>query len=160
MRSVVVAIVVALSALVVPAAASAATDTVAGTEIAFTSTRATFVGRANGDIPGYWRATVDHTPLSPNATITGGSFTLLTTSLQTIVGTFDNGGAVVRTNPGLGCTNQTYNVSDTLSNVGVGGPGTGTGSFFVVLTHKRTFVPFIGCVTYAGTVAGTLTLSP
>lgn len=159
MRSLITLVAVG-AALAVPAVAAAATDTVAGSEVAFTSTQAKFVGKANGDIPGYWKAVVDHTPLSPDATITGGSFTLLTTSLQTIVGTFDNGGTVTRTNPGLGCTNQTFYVSDTLSNVGVGGPGAGNGSFSVVLTHKRTFVPFLGCITYAGTVAGTLTLSP
>jgi hypothetical protein len=160
MRSLAAALVVAVIALIAPAVASAADDTVSGVEIAFTSTQGTFAGKANGDVPGYWKAVVDHTPLSPDATITGGSFRLVTTTLQTIVGTFDYGGTVTRTNPGLGCTNQTYDVSDTLSNVGVGGPGTGTGSFSVALTHKRAFVPFIGCVTYAATVAGTLSLSP
>jgi hypothetical protein len=158
MRTFVVAFVVGLAMLIAPAAASAATDSVTGVEIAFTSTRATFVGRATGDVPGYWKAVVDHTPLSPNATITGGSFTLVTTTWQRIAGTFDAGGTVTRTNPGTGCTNQTYEVADTLSNVGIGAPGTGTGSFHVVLTHKRAFVPFVGCVTYSATVAGTLTL--
>jgi hypothetical protein len=160
MRSFVAGLAVAVTALVVPAVASAATDTVTGTEVAFTSTQGTFVGSASGDIPGYWKAVVNHTPLSPDATITGGSFKLVTTTLQKIVGTFDNGGTVHQTNPGAGCTDQTFDVSDTLSNVGVGGPGTGHGSFFVVLTHKRVPIPFVGCVTYAATVAGTLSLSP
>jgi hypothetical protein len=160
MRMFVVAVVVGLAMLIAPAAASAATDSIRGVEVAFTSTRGTFVGKATGDVPGYWKAVVDHTPLSPDATITGGSFTLVMATWQQIVGTFDVGGTVTRTNPGTGCTNQNYDVADTLSNVGVGGPGTGTGSFHVVLTHKRTFVPFVGCVTYSATVAGTLTLSP
>jgi hypothetical protein len=160
MRTFMVAVVVGLAMLIAPAAASAATDSVTGFEVAFTSTRATFVGKASGDVPGHWKAVVDHTPLSPNATITGGSFKLVTTTWLVIVGTFDYGGTVTRTNPGTGCTNQTYDVSDTLSNIGVGVPGTGTGSFHVVLTHKRAFVPFVGCVIYSATVAGTLTLSP
>ena len=161
MRAILVITVAALVQLAVPAAAAATTynDTVAGVEIAATSTQGTFVGTARGDLPGAWRAVVEHTQLSPNATITGGSFRLVTTTLQTVVGTFDPGGAVIRTNPGTGCTNQTYTVQDTLSNVGVGGPGSGTGSFQVVLTHYRTFVPFLGCVTYSASVVGALSLN-
>jgi hypothetical protein len=161
MRAILVVTVAALALLAFPAMAAAATysDTVTGAEIAATSTQGTFVGTARGDLPGAWRAVVQHTQLSPNATITGGSFKLVTTTLQTVVGTFDPGGAVTRTNPGAGCTNQTYTVQDTLSNVGVGGPGTGTGSFQVVLTHYRAFVPFLGCVTYSASVAGALSLT-
>jgi hypothetical protein len=160
MRWFIALVVVASGALAVPAVAAAATDSVAGVELAFTSTQGTFAGTASGDVPGYWKAVVNHTPLSPDATITGGSFTLVTTTWQKIVGTFDYGGTVKRTSPGTYCTNQTYDVSDSLSNVGIGGPGTGTGFFAVVLTHKRALVPFFGCVTYSATVAGTLSLSP
>ena len=54
--------------------------------------RASLVGKAIGDVPGPWKAVVDHTPLSPNATITGGSFKLLnTTTWQQIVGAFAGG---------------------------------------------------------------------
>jgi hypothetical protein len=161
MRLLLVAAIVVLALVAVPATAAATTytDTVAGAEIAATSTQGTFVGKANGDLPGVWKAVVQHTPLSPNATITGGSFKLVTTTLQTIVGTFATGGSVIRTQAGTGCTNQQYTVEDGLSNVGVGGPGSGTGSFQVVLTHYRAFVPFVGCVTFSATVQGMLSLT-
>jgi hypothetical protein len=161
MRSILVAVAATLALMAFPAAAAAAThnDTVAGTEIAETSTQGTFVGKATGDLPGAWKAVVQHTPLSPSATITGGSFRFLTTSLQIIVGTFNPGGTVTQLNPGAGCTNQTYLVQDTLSNVGVGSPGSGSGTFQVVLTHFRANFPFVGCQTFAATVQGTLSLT-
>jgi hypothetical protein len=147
-------------ALALTAAASAATvnDSVLGVEIGFTPTQATFVGKATGDLPGFWKAVVNHTPLSPNATITGGRFKLLTDS-QRIVGRFAAGGTITQTDPGLNCTNQKYVVVDALTNVGVGGLGSGSGTFQVLLTHFRAQVPGFGCVTYAATVAGTLSLT-
>jgi hypothetical protein len=161
MRSILVVMAAILGLVVFPAAAAAATynDTAVGAEIAATSTQGTFVGNATGDLPGAWRAVVQHTPLSPNATITGGSFRLVTTSLQLVVGTFNAGGTVTQLNPGAGCTDQTYLVQDPLSNVGVGGPGSGSGTFQILLTHFRANFPFIGCRTYSATVQGTLSLS-
>jgi hypothetical protein len=161
MRSILVAAGAVFGLMAFPAAAAAATynDNVVGAEIAATSTQGTFVGKATGDLPGAWKAVVQHTPLSPNATITGGSFKFVTTSFQVIVGTFNSGGAVTQLSPGAGCTNQTYLVQDALSNVGVGGSGAGTGTFQVLLTHFRANFPFIGCQTYAAAVRGTLSLT-
>jgi hypothetical protein len=161
MRSILVAVGAVLGLMAFPAAAAAATynDNVVGTEIAATSTQGTFLGKATGNLPGAWKAVVQHTPLSPSATITGGSFKFVTTSFQVIVGTFNPGGALNQLNPGAGCTNQTYLVQDALSNVGIGSPGAGTGTFQVLLTHFRATFPFVGCQTYAATVQGTLSLT-
>jgi len=45
-----------------------------------------------------------------------------------------------------------------LSNVGVNG-GSGSGSFSATLTHYRTNVWFAGCVVYAASVSGTVSLT-
>jgi hypothetical protein len=161
-------LIVAVAALALPASSAAATytDTVVGAEIAFTSTQGTFVGKATGQLPGAWRAVVNHTPLSPNADITGGSFvlwTVLNGAPARITGNFDpdvpaDSDEIVRTNPGAGCTNETYAVADDLVNVAVNGSGSGTGSFTVQLTHHRIAL-FGRCFTYSATVAGTLVLN-
>jgi hypothetical protein len=157
-----------VTALALPSTGGAATytDSVVGAEIAFTSTQGTFVGKADGQLPGLWKAVVDHTPLSPNADITGGSFTLwalLNGVPSKITGNFDpdaptGSDEIVRTNPGTGCTNETYAVADDLVNVAVNATGNGTGSFTVTLTHHR--ASFFGsCFTYAATVRGSLVLN-
>jgi hypothetical protein len=141
------------------AAFASYSDPVNGAETAATSTEGTFAGYATGSLPGYWTAVIDHTKLSPNATITGGSFSLNTYfngSLVRVVGTF-TGGTVVLEKPSTGCSNQHYGVSGFLGNVGVNSTGSGTGSFDVTLTHYRTSV-FGYCVTYSATVSGSLTL--
>jgi hypothetical protein len=147
-----------------PAVASAATtydDSVNGSEVSATSTQGVFTGWASGDLPGLWSATVDHTVLSPDAMVTGGTFTL-TTSLNgtaTVVGGVVTGGSVIRLNPGsTGCVNQYYAVTLLLGSVGAGGSGTGSGTFVGTLVHRRTSV-FGVCVTYAATIGGSLTLS-
>ena len=64
-----------------PLAASAAVsyaDSLSGYEYNATSTEGRFAGQATGALPGAWAATVDHTPLSPGAAVTGGSFMLAT----------------------------------------------------------------------------------
>src|SRR5262249_34607002 len=156
------ATVVAAAALAPFAAAASYGDAVNGVEIAATSVEGTFTGIATGNLPGTWTAVIDHTKLSPNATITGGSFTLNTVlngSLAQVVGAFaPGGGSVTLLNPGSQCVNQYYHVVGTLGNVGVGGPGSGTGGFDATLTHFRVFVPFVGCTTYFATVSGSLTL--
>ena len=152
----------ALALLAIPQVALAATtytDTLVGREFFATSTVGGFAGTATGDLPGSWFAVVEHTPLSPGATITGGQFGLSTTiggRPATVTGTF-SGGTVTQTGGLTGCQNQTYAVDGTLENVGPGG-GTGTGTFTATLTHLRTF--FFGrCVTYGARVAGTVTLT-
>ena len=52
--------------------------TVKGIEIVPEHTHGTFTGYSTGSPPGDWIAVVKQTPLSPNATITGGTFTLAT----------------------------------------------------------------------------------
>lgn len=140
-------------------AATTYTDTIVGREFFATSTVGGFAGTAAGDLPGSWFTVVEHTPLAPGATITGGQFGLSTTidgRAATVTGTF-SGGTVTQTGGLTGCQNQTYAVEGTLENVGSGG-GTGTGTFSATLTHLRTF--FFGrCITYGARVVGTVTLT-
>jgi hypothetical protein len=153
-------LVAAAATLALPATAAAQTtytDSVAGLEIGVTATSSTFAGKATGDLPGVWRAVVQRTPLTPHGTITGGTFVLWTVvagAPTRVSGTFAPGGSIVQTNPGAGCTNQRYSVSGALTNVAVGSATGGSGAFAVQLTHHRAFIPFLGCVTYAGSVAG------
>jgi hypothetical protein len=150
-------------ALAGPAVASAASqydDTTNGYEYYATSTEGRFAGSASGDLPGYWNAIVDHTPLSPNATIIGGSVDLATTvhgKPADVKGTAA-GGTVTRLNPGAtGCVDQYYAVNMALGSVGVNSPGSGTGDFDGTLIHHRHSV-FGYCATYSATINGTLTL--
>jgi hypothetical protein len=150
-------------ALALPASAAAATysDTVSGAEYAFTSTDGKFAGTASGSLPGTWNVDVQHTALcltcSPTATITGGSFSIVTRLNgwpNLVSGTF-SGGYVQVTNPGSNCTNQTFAVHGVLSGVHSLLGGNGSGVFDVQLTHYR-FPLFGSCITYGATVAGTL----
>jgi hypothetical protein len=159
------AVVVTATALAaLPAAAQAApastTFRIQGAEVAFTSTRGTFVGRGAGNAGdrSAWKAVVDHTPLSSlPASITGGRFTMTTLSPALtpdfVVGAF-TGGTISVVNPGLGCTNQTYDVSGDVGGVTTSTTAGGTGSFDVLLTHYRVRL-FGRCVSYAATVTGT-----
>jgi hypothetical protein len=154
----------ALSAAGVARAAQTYTDTITGHEYFASSTDGKFAGRASGDLPGYWNADVQHTPLcascTPTATITGGSFELATTlngSYTLVTGDF-TGGSVQVTNPGDDCTNQTFAVDGDLGNVGPWYAGSGTGSFSATLTHYRTRI-FGSCITYAASIAGMLSLT-
>ncbi len=147
-----------------PAVASAAvtySDSVSGYEVYATSTEGTFVGQATGALPGYWATTVVHTPLSPDAVVTGGDFSVATTlnGTPTLVGGDVTGGSVIRQNPGdTGCVNQYYGVDLVLGGVGPGGSGSGSGTFGGTLVHRRTFV--LGrCITYAATINGSLTVT-
>jgi hypothetical protein len=137
------------------------TDTVNGSEVAYTSTQGTFTGYATGDLPGSWAAVIHHTVLSPDASITGGSFTLATVIHwipRTVDGTFAAGGTVTRFYREPGCGIQRYAVEDDLVNVGVAGGGSGSGHVSATLTHYRHSV--LGhCVAYAATIAGTVRLT-
>lgn len=153
-------LVAATAALALPAQAAAQTtytDSVIGLQVGVTATSSTFAGKATGDLPGLWKVVVQRTPLTPHGTITGGSFslwTLLAGVPTRVSGTFAPGGSIVQTDPGAGCTNQRYAVNGALTNVAVGSATGGSGAFVVQLTHHRAFIPFLGCVTYAGSVAG------
>jgi hypothetical protein len=141
-------------------AQATSTDSIAGNEVAFTSTQGTFAGVASGDLPGTWRAVIDHTVLSPDATITGGSFSLWTLvggGPVSISGTFAPGGSVTRVAAGTHCRNQRYAIHDGLTNVGVGG-GSGSGTVDATLTHYRIRI-FGHCITYDATVSGTVVLA-
>jgi hypothetical protein len=157
----------ALAAVVLAAlpavAASQYLDSVSGIEVSATSTEGVFAGTAGGDLPGYWAATVDHTPLSGNpqtATIDGGSFDLLTVlhnKATHVVGSF-TGGSVVQTGGFSGCVDQTYSVNGQLGDVGVyGRPDHGTGTFTATLTHYRISIDGY-CIIYAASIAGTVLL--
>jgi hypothetical protein len=137
------------------------TDAVTGRELFATPTLGVFAGTATGSLSGSWFAYIGHTPLSPSATITGGSFSLATTisgSAATVKGTFAYGGTVTQTPGGTGCANQTYDVLGTLAQVGVGG-GNGIGTFSATLTHYRLLLWGRYCVTYKATVVGTVVLT-
>lgn len=158
-------VVTGLALVVLPAAAVAApaseTFDIQGAEIAFTSTRGTFIGYGEGSANegSAWKAVVDHTPLSSQpVVITGGRFSMGTASLAPsadfVVGAF-TGGTITEINPGIGCTKQTFRVSGTVGNVSTSTTSGGTGLFDVVLSHHRMSV-FGRCVTYAATVSGSV----
>jgi hypothetical protein len=135
-------------------AATSYTDSVSGAEVAATSTQGTFVGTAWGQLPGYWKAVIQHTPLSPDADVTGGYVYLA--SYITVTGDIDNGSVTLTYSSG--CSNQYYEVHLELSNVHGGGKTGGTGTFAGTLVHKRTLL-FGRCVTYGASVSGTLTVN-
>jgi hypothetical protein len=141
-------------------AATTYTDSISGYEYAATSSQGSFAGTASGNLPGYWKATVDHTAL-PYASITGGDFylaTYLNGSPTTVTGDF-TGGTVKQVSGFTGCVNQQYAVNGNLGNVGFGSTGTGNGTFTGTLTHYRAKV-FGYCVTYSASITGSLTLAP
>jgi hypothetical protein len=143
------------------AAATTYTDSISGYEYAATSTQGSFAGTASGNLAGYWNATVDHTPLSTSATITGGGFHLATHlngAPATVTGDFTKG-TVTQTSGYSGCVNQQYAMFGYLGSVGFGSTGTGTGTFTGTLTHHRTKI--LGyCATYSASITGSLTLAP
>ncbi len=155
--------VAAAAALLSPVTALAAahTDSVSGIEVFATNTTGVFSGTAGGSLPGVWAATVNHTPLGTSATITGGSFDVVSALgglPAVVVGSF-SGGSVVQTGGFSGCGNQTFNVNGSLVSVGVAGRAeTGTGTFGAILTHLR-FPLFGKCITYGATIKGAVSLS-
>ena len=145
--SVLVAVAVAAGLLVTSGArgATAYSDTLTGTEIVpVSSTLGTFVGVATGQLPGAWRVQIAHEPLAtgPTVLITGGTFTLRTSSGKRFHGPV-TAGSVTVIDRGSQCTNQTYRVSAAVK----------IGSVAVTLTHHRR--SFFGrCVVYAATIQG------
>ena len=137
-------------------------DAISGIEVAATPTVGTFVGTASGDLPGFWRAVVEHEPLRSEApaAITGGTV-LLATHLNgrpaSVTGTF-GGGTVTLQGSVQPCGNEYYAVSATLADVTDGGTGGGSGVFEGTLVHYRAFV-FRSCRTYGASISGSLRLS-
>jgi hypothetical protein len=147
-------------------AAIDANDTITGVETAATSTEGTFVGTASGQLPGAWRAVVDHAVLPRNVgastAITGGTFALFTVihaDAVTIHGAFARRSAgITMLSAGAGCKDQRFRIKDRLTRVGIRGHRDGAGTVSAVLTHYRTRI--LGhCVTYSASVAGTITLT-
>jgi hypothetical protein len=157
----VLSITLAILAMVVMplmAMATGYTDSLRGGEYYATSTEGRFAGTASGALPGSWYIDVFHTQLTPNGTITGGTFSLGTVmngQPTTITGNFKDGAVMQR--PPTGC-NQTYDLNGTLVNVGIQNSSrTGYGNFSGVLTHYR--YSFYGsCITYGASVVGTVNL--
>ena len=162
--SIVLALGATLVMTVTAAASSTYTEWIHGTELPnATATEGQFVGEATGSYYGTWYIDVLHQDLSHNpASITGGSFrldTLINGWPAAIRGSFVPGGGTVSQIPGSsGCSNQQYAVQGALSGVGINGGG-GTGSFKATLTHYRTNVWWVGCVVYAASVSGTVSLT-
>jgi len=161
-------LVLAIGAVLILAVTASASSTyyeaIAGTELPnATNTEGQFVGTATGSFSGGWYIDVKHQPLwySPDY-ITGGSFQLSTVINgwpRTIDGSFvPYGGTVSQISGFSGCSNQQYRVQGALSGVGING-GTGSGSFTATLTHYRKYVWFVGCVIYAASVSGSVSLT-
>ena len=162
LRHIIIAVAFGATLVAGPAAWATEThaDSISGYEVSATSTQGTFVGYASGDLPGYWKAVVDHTPLDPGATINGGEFYLATYydgAPAVVTGDF-TGGTITLVSAPSTCGNQVYDVEAALGGVGLGYDGTGTGAFSGTLTHYRTLL-YGQCVTYAAKVAGSLTLA-
>ena len=149
---------------VTAAASSTYTEWINGSELPnATSTEGQFVGEATGSFAGAWYIDVKHQPLWYSTVyITGGSFrlnTVINNWPAAITGSFvPYSGTVKQISGFTGCTNQRYTVNGRMTNVGNGG-GSGTGSFSATLTHYRTNVWFVGCVVYAASVSGTVSLT-
>jgi hypothetical protein len=151
MRSLLVAVVAAVVFAIPATTASAGSysDDFTGIEVPpISSTLGTFSGVAVGGLAGGWYAQIEHAPLSSGTTvpITGGSLTLRTLTGRTIAAGV-TGGTVSVTNPGAGCTKQTFAVKATLSD----------GSFSGTLTHYRVSI-FGNCIIYAASLVGSGTI--
>jgi hypothetical protein len=158
-------VVVALAALVAAGGATAAPPStsfaIAGYEYAFTSTVGSFAGTGNGNAgdSAAWNARVVHDRLGSIPTyVNGGEFQMTTRSpgghLDFVTGDFAyHGGRITVLDPGTGCTNQRYRVTDTLEHVATRTTASGSGTFSVVLTHYR-FSLFGQCLIYKARVAG------
>jgi hypothetical protein len=153
-----------VAALVAPATASAATVsdtyTIRGAEYYATSTQGRFAGTASGNTgdSATWQATVNHTPLTDTATITGGTARLVTSRLVVVRGQFSDG-SVSLVSREAGCGRETFAVDGTLVNVTRSDSGAvGSGDFSATLTHYRATI-FGQCRTFSATVRGTIDLS-
>ena len=162
--SMALAVGAALLMAVNAAASGSYTEWIHGSELPnATTTEGQFVGEATGSYDGTWYIDVRHQDLSHHpAYITGGNFqldTFVNGWPSAIRGSFVPwGGTVSQVSGFSGCTNQQYAVHGALSGVGVNG-GSGSGTFSATLTHYRANVWFVGCVVYAASVSGSVSLS-
>jgi hypothetical protein len=150
--------------LTLPGTALAATVSdsysIRGAEYYATSTQGRFAGTATGSTgdAATWQATVNHTPLTDTATITGGTARLATSRLVVVRGEF-SGGDVALIERAPGCSWETFAVSGKLVDVTRSDSGaTGTGKFKATLKHYRAWL-FGSCRTYSATVRGTIELN-
>ena len=161
---------IALAALLLPTAATAAPAStsfaVVGYEYAFTQTVGSFAGPATGNVgdTGLWNATVQHDPLGSIPTyINGGTFAMTTVGsgghVDYVDGDFvHHGGTITTLAAGANCTNQRFRVAGALGNVATRTTSGGTGNFSVVLTHYRQSI--LGhCIIYKARVVGTVSFS-
>lgn len=147
--------VLAVVLLLLPVRADAATAYTAeinGVEVWATQTVGTFVGEAHGDATGPWQGTVEHTPLTTTAVVTGGHYRMtlyVDGELWPVTGEFDHG-QVEQIDPpsASGCRNQRFAVA-------AGGPGA---ELDVTLTHYRQSL-FGQCFIYSASVSGEITLT-
>lgn len=150
-------------AVLPPAAGAAPASTsfsVIGVETAFTSTSASFAGKARGDAGdrGAWTTSITRTPFTATgqSTITSGTFAMKTVSptwtTDFVTGTV-SGGSVQRVPGSPGCTNEIFGVTVQLTGVATRTTTGGTGQFVGALTHYR--APIFGaCRTYFASIAG------
>lgn len=150
-----VAIAVSTLALLWPAAGHAAQRSLSvevnGAEIWATQTVGTFVGEAHGDATGPWQASVEHTPLTTSADVTGGDYRMslyVDGDLTTVTGEFDDG-KVEQIDPASanGCRNQYFAVT-------ASGPAA---ELDVTLVHYRQSI-FGQCFIYSASVSGEIAL--
>jgi hypothetical protein len=142
------------------AAPASASFDVVGVETAFTSTSATFTGKAKGNTGdrGVWTTAITRTPFTPTgqSTVTGGTFAMRTVSptwtTDFLTGAV-SGGAVQRLPGAPGCANETFAVSVQLIGVATRTTAGGVGQFVGVLTHYRTVI-LGACRTYFASIAG------
>src|SRR2546426_5292038 len=162
--SVALALAATLMMAVSASASGTYTEWINGSELPnATTTEGRFVGEATGSYNGGWYTDVKHQDLGHHpAYITGGSFrlnTVINNWPSAIKGSFvPYGGTVSQVSGFSGCTNQRYIVQGALNGVGIGG-GNGSGSFNATLTHYRANVWWVGCVVYAASVSGTVSLT-
>jgi hypothetical protein len=162
LRTLALAGVCALIATAVAAPAGATTSgvssayTVAGIETSIpTNNTSTFAGSALGSSldTALWRASVVHDPLSgcpfgsgTSCTITGGSFSLTSSSGAQISGAFV-GGTITPVAQQAPCGKQVFAVTGTLDTT------SGLAAFAATLTHYRALL-FGTCITYFATITG------
>ena len=152
-----VAVTAALAVFAAPASAqSQVTYSLAGVEIAVTSTQGTFAGVAiSPDDFGTWSAVVRHELLDDTAEITGGTF-VLDGQVRNLEGLILSGDIVRLTGS---CRRETFDVTGHVMLFQDGIPTGEFGDFQVTLTHYGERVRGFGCVTFFATVEGLITFT-
>lgn len=155
-----------LAAVVLASGASAAPGlstsyAIRGIETSFpTNNTSTFGGAAfgSGGDAALWQAAVQHQSLSncpfgtsTSCAITGGTFSLHSTTGAQVAGTFANG-SVTPISQQAGCGKQVFRVSGSLTTTA------GPAAFAATLTHYRVSL-FGTCIPYFATVTGSFELT-